>query len=64
MLIIKVQKGNIEKALKQMRRKFVKTQTMKDLRTQKYYKKPSEKRREQLEKAKNLSKWRIDHDEE
>jgi|TARA_R110000796_G_scaffold171208_1_gene288210 small subunit ribosomal protein S21 len=64
MLIIKVQKGNIEKALKQMRRKFVKTQTMKDLRTQKYYKKPSEKRREQLEKAKNLSKWKIDHDEE
>ena len=64
MLIIKVQKGNIEQALKQMRRKFVKTQTMKDLRTQRYYKKPSEKRREQTEKAKNLSKWKIDHDED
>tara|TARA_R110001583_G_scaffold76700_1_gene209629 strand:+ start:4999 stop:5193 length:195 start_codon:yes stop_codon:yes gene_type:complete len=64
MFIIKVQKGNIEQALKQMRRKFVKTQAMKDLRTQRYYKKPSEKRREQLEKAKNLSKWKIDHDED
>ena len=64
MLIIKVPKGNIEQALKQMRRKFVKTQTMKDLRTQRYYKKPSEKRREQTEKAKNLSKWKIDHDED
>jgi len=64
MFIIKVQKGNIEQALKQMRRKFVKTQAMKDLRTQRYYKKPSEKRREQTEKAKNLSKWKIDHDED
>ena len=64
MLITKVQKGNIEQALKQMRRKFVKTQTMKNLRTKRYYKKPSEKRRDQLEKAMNLSKWKIDHDED
>ena len=64
MLITKVQKGNIEQALKQMRRKFVKTQTMKNLRTQRYYKKPSEKRRDEIEKAKNLSKWKIDHDED
>ena len=64
MLITKVQKGNIEKALKQMRRKFVKTQGMKNLRTQRYYTKPSEKRRDEIEKAKNLSKWKIDHDED
>jgi len=64
MLIIKVQKGNIEQALKQMRRKFVKTQTMKNLRTQRYHKKPSEKRRDEIEKAKNLLKWKIDHDED
>ena len=64
MLIIKVRKGNIEQALKQMRRKFVKTQTMKNLRTQRYYKKPSEKRRDEVEKAKNLLKWKIDHDED
>jgi len=64
MLITKVDKGNIEKALKQMKRKFVKTQTMKNLRTQRYYKKPSEKRREQLDKSKNLIKWKIDNDED
>ena len=64
MLIIKVRKGNIEQALKQMRRKFVKTQTMKDLRTQRYYKKPSEKRREEMEKAKDLLKWKRENDED
>ena len=55
MLIIKVRKGNIEQALKQMRRKFVKTQTMKNLRTQRYYKKPSEERREEIQKARTAS---------
>jgi|TARA_R110000787_G_scaffold164622_1_gene277755 small subunit ribosomal protein S21 len=64
MLVIKVDRGNIEKALKQMKRKFVKTQTMKNLRTKRYYKKPSEKRREQLDKSKNLIKWKIDNDED
>tara|TARA_B100000579_G_C22837902_1_gene859855 strand:- start:2040 stop:2234 length:195 start_codon:yes stop_codon:yes gene_type:complete len=64
MLIIKVRKGNIEQALKQMRRKFVKTQTMKDLRTQRYYKKPSEKRREEIQKAKDLLKWKRENDED
>ena len=51
MLIIKVRKGNIEQAIKQMRRKFVKTQTMKNLRTNRYFKKPSDKRREEIQKA-------------
>ena len=64
MLITKVERGNIEKALKQMRRKFVKTQAMKNIRTKRYYTKPSEKRRDQIQKAKNLSQWKIDHDED
>ena len=64
MLIIKVRKGNIEQALKQMRRKFVKTQTMKNLRTQRYYKKPSEERREEIQKAKALLKWKRENDED
>ena len=64
MLIIKVRKGNIEQALKQMRRKFVKTQTMKNLHTQRYYKKPSEERREEIQKAKNLLKWKRENDED
>ena len=64
MLIIKVRKGNIEQAIKQMRRKFVKTQTMKNLRTQRYYKKPSEERREEIQKAKALLKWKRENDED
>ena len=64
MLIIKVRKGNIEQALKQMRRKFVKTQTMKNLRTKRYYKKPSEKRREEIQKATDLLKWKRENDED
>tara|TARA_R100001082_G_scaffold110382_1_gene90182 strand:+ start:570 stop:764 length:195 start_codon:yes stop_codon:yes gene_type:complete len=57
MLIIKVRKGNIEQAIKQMRRKFVKTQTMKNLRTNRYFKKPSDKRREEIQKAIRQEKW-------
>jgi small subunit ribosomal protein S21 len=64
MIIIKVRKGNIEQALKQMRRKFVKTQTMKNLRTNRYYKKPSEKRREEIQKATDLLKWKRENDED
>ena len=61
MLIIKVRKGNIEQALKQMRRKFVKTQTMKNLRTNRYFKKPSDKRREEIQKAIRQEKWDRDN---
>ena len=61
MLIIKVRKGNIEQALKQMRRKFVKTQTMKNLRTNRYFTKPSDKRREEIQKAIRQEKWDRDN---
>ena len=61
MLIIKVRKGNIEQAIKQMRRKFVKTQTMKNLRTNRYFKKPSDKRREEIQKAIRQEKWARDN---
>tara|TARA_R110002020_G_scaffold14256_11_gene50626 strand:+ start:3850 stop:4044 length:195 start_codon:yes stop_codon:yes gene_type:complete len=61
MLIIKVRKGNIEQAIKQMRRKFVKTQTMKNLRTNRYFKKPSDKRREEIQKAIRQEKWDRDN---
>jgi len=37
---------------------------MKDLRTNRYYKKPSEKRRDQMEKAKDLLKWKRENDED
>ena len=41
MLIIKVDKGNIEKALKQYKRKTIKTKQMKKLRENQNYTKPS-----------------------
>lgn len=61
MLIINVKEGeNIERALKQLKRKFDKTGTMRQLRTRKQFTKPSivnrmEKRKAVYIAAKNLS---------
>jgi small subunit ribosomal protein S21 len=51
MLIVKVQKNNIEKAIKQMRRKVVQTQLFKECRKRKQFTKPSILRREEIKKA-------------
>ena len=51
MLIIKVQKGNINRALKQFKRKFRDTQVLKELRERKHYTKKSLKRKIEKEKA-------------
>ena len=51
MLIIKVQKGNINRALKQFKRKFRDTQVLKELRERKNYTKPSKKRRVEKDEA-------------
>ena len=51
MLIIKVQKGNINRALKQFKRKFRNTQVLKELRERKNYTKPSLKKRIQKNEA-------------
>ena len=51
MLIIKVQKGNINRALKQFKRKFRDTKVLKELRERKYYTKPSLKRRREKDDA-------------
>ena len=51
MLIIKVQKGNINRALKQFKRKFRDTKVLKELRERKYYTKPSLKRRREKDEA-------------
>ena len=56
MLIIKVQKGNINRALKQFKRKFRNTQVLKELRERKYYTKPSLKRRREMDEAIRRSK--------
>lgn len=57
MIIIKVGKNeNIEKALKRYKFKVFKTKQMDILREKQHYVKKSEKRREQIEKAKYVEK--------
>lgn len=51
MLIIKVEKGNIEKALRQYKRKTIKTKQMKKLRENQDYTKPSALKRLKMQKA-------------
>jgi small subunit ribosomal protein S21 len=52
MIIIPIKEGeNIERALKRFKRKFEKTGVIKELRGRKAYKKPSVKKREELQHA-------------
>ncbi len=52
MIIVKVKEGeNIDRALRRFKRKFERTGTLREIRTRKEYRKPSEIRREQLLKA-------------
>ena len=61
MLIIKVQKGNITRALKQFKRKFRDTKVLKELRERKNYTKKSLKRKIEKENAiRRLKKQRED----
>ena len=61
MLIIKVQKGNINRALKQFKRKFRDTKVLKELRERKNYTKKSLKRR--IEKNEAIRRLRKQDDE-
>ena len=63
MLIIKVQKGNINRALKQFKKKFRDTKTLQKLRDRKEYTKPSIAKRQAKEKAIIRDKYRRDNDE-
>ena len=63
MLKIPVVKGNLNKALKQFKRKFKDTQVLRELRERKNYTKPSTKRRKQKEKAILKRKYKEDNDE-
>jgi len=51
MLKIPVVKGNLNKALKQFKRKFKDTQVLKEIRERKNYTKPSAKKRVQKDEA-------------
>ena len=63
MLKIPVIKGNINKALKQFKRKFKQTGVLKEVRERKNYTKPSTKRRKEKEKAILKQKYREENDE-
>ena len=62
MLIIKVQKGNINRALKQFKRKFRDTKVLKELRERKNYTKKSLKRR--IEKDEAIRRLKKQQDDE
>ena len=50
-MIVKVQKGKIEQAIKQMRRKVISTKVIQKVREKKEYTKKSVKRRNEINKA-------------
>ena len=56
MLKIKIKENKIERALKELKRKFIKTKNLKDCRDRKEHTKKSVKRREEINKAKYLQK--------
>ena len=63
MLVIPVVKGNINKALKQFKRKFKQTGILKEVRERKGYTKPTTKRRLAKEKAILKRKYKENNDE-
>ena len=62
MLKIPVVKGNLNRALKQFKRKFRDTKVLKELRERQYYTKPSKKRR--VEKDEAIRKHKKQQDDE
>ena len=63
MLKIPIIKGNIERALKQFKRKFKQTGILKKVRDKKSYTKPTKKRRLSKEKEILKQKYREENDE-
>ena len=64
MLIVKVQKGNLNRALKIFKRKFKNTQVIKEIRERQHFKKPSLKKKLIKDKAiRRLKKERENNDE-
>ena len=63
MLKIPIIKGNIERALKQFKRKFKQTGILKKVRDKKNYTKPTTKRRQAKEKAILKQRYKEDNDE-
>ena len=58
MLKVEVKKDNIERAIKELRRKVISTQLVQQLKDRKQFLKPSVKRREEILKAQYVQKKR------
>ena len=57
MLRIEIDNNNIEKALKQYKRKVIKTGQLKSIRDNRYYTKPSHAKRLKMQKAIRINDW-------
>lgn len=65
MLIVKLnKKTSIEKALKQLKSKVIRTKQMREIRERKQFTKPSQKRRLQMQKAKYVQQLRTREDQQ
>tara|TARA_Y100000589_G_scaffold72528_2_gene65382 strand:+ start:5903 stop:6094 length:192 start_codon:yes stop_codon:yes gene_type:complete len=62
MLKVNVKKGNIERALKELKSKFIKTKVAKECRQREEFTKPSVTRRDEINKAKYVQKKKTDED--
>ncbi len=56
MIVVKVINGNIEKALREFKRKCLSTKLMNEIRDRQFYTKPSVIKREKINKAKYVQK--------
>ena len=63
MLKVQVKKGNIERALKELKSKFIRTKVAKECRDNEEFTKPSVTRRAQINKAKYVQQKRNDEDQ-
>ncbi len=58
MLRVQVKKGNVERALKELKSKFIKTKVAKQCRENGEFTKPSVTRRKEIQKAQYIQKLR------
>lgn len=56
MIIVKVVNGNIEKALREFKKKCLNTKLLSEIKERQFFKKPSVIKREKLNKAKYVQK--------
>jgi small subunit ribosomal protein S21 len=59
---VNVKKGNIERSLKELKSKFIKTKVSRECRKREQFTKPSVIRREEIGKAKYVQKKRTEED--